>query len=202
MAKEKAKITSLSGDTKVRTIELGSSVKSGQVISLNMKRRQYFRVPGFVLAPDKPTETIPTNIGNQSLTMIENGLRDGHLILGTVHVPYLTKDPDLMARYVDALDNIRDIKKDLHPYIQELARSNLKLGGYTKHEILEEMLIAESNGRCRDKVLEYLHYAMEKIPGHSKVRDYAVPQKRARSSATPTPPTISEQGRREALEEI
>jgi len=171
---KKKSITSLSGTT---NLEIPTGVKAGDVVSLDLRHRGYFAVGSFELCRDKPTETIPENLTNQQMTIIQRAINSRQIVMGDKSIPRITRDISILEQYIAHVEQTTDVRKDLHPHVSKLAKVIDKIGGYSKHEILEEMLRYEMQNRCRAIVMEYLNYAMDKIPGVTKVRDYVAQRK-------------------------
>lgn len=189
---KKTKITSLAGTVGNAPSASLASVKRGDTVSLNFKRRCYFEVGSFILASDNPTEVIPEDITAQELEVINRAVNNGHIVLSKTPLPRQDKDINLLEKYINILDNARDVQKNFHPAVVEIAKMGGTFGGYNKHELLDLLLQHEINNKCRNVFIEYLHYAMEKIPGHSKVTDTYAPKKVSPSGYKPIKSTVSE----------
>ena len=166
-------------DKKARTDSL-----SGATISLNYGQRAFFGIGDFRLTPTDPTAAVPEGLPQAVEDAIRRAIMSGDLVYGQPKAG-IDKKVAVLQKYIDALKSARMVNRDLHPTINELARKRGD-GNYTVHEVLEEMLSYEVEHENRSAFVEYLNYAMDKIPGATKVT-WTPPKENQSSSPTPAP---------------
>lgn len=169
-------------------------------VSLNMSKRQFFAIDGLTLNPLQPTAQIPENLPFDSTQRIHRAIDMGILVAGDEHVPYISKQKNVLEGYLRRAEEARDVNKGLMPLVQDIVKSRAN-GNYSSTEILQALLENElKRTEIRQSFVSYLTRALQKIPGHTGVKDYVVPQKRAGEIAPATPP--SPESSSEALSQI
>lgn len=158
----------------------------GATVSLNFKKRALFGSDSLMLTPSSPTAVVPEGITSREENILKTAIAAGTLVYGSTPVPGAIKKPEVLDRYINALKSARQVSKDLHPVINELARRR-EDGKFTVHEILEHMLQYEVDHENRQAFVEYLNYAMSKIPGPTKVT-WTPPSAKTNDSSSPAAP--------------
>lgn len=158
----------------------------GTTVSLNFAKRAVFGSDSVMLTPNAPTAVVPEGISEKEQTIIARALASGVLVRGETPGPGAKKRVQVLDKYIDALKAARTVNRDLHPVINKLARKR-EDGKYTIHEILEHMLQYEVEHENRQAFVEYLNYAMSKIPGPTGVT-WTPPSAKNNDTSSPAAP--------------
>ncbi len=155
----------------------------GATLSLNYAKRAFFGIGNIVLNKSNPTFVVPDTFTENEQEVLKDNIRRDILVYGDTPKPGVTKKAEVLDKYIDALKSARMVNRDLHPVINELARKR-EDGKYTIHEILEHMLQYEVEHENRQAFVEYLNYAMSKIPGPTSVT-WTPPQASTNDTSVP-----------------
>lgn len=162
---------------------IGPEQLRGKIISLNLKKCKWFVPPSedsrLMVTAKNPTIEIPDSARKEDLECILLKLKAKHFVIGPTPIPEHTKQPDALKRHTNMVLEYfdKDIVKD---HVKKIVNGPNLDGGYSKLEILQEMLgIEEVNpatgrgGRNRREVVDFIReaisYVEEVYGGVSKV---------------------------------
>lgn len=164
----------------------------GATLSLNFEVRGFFGIGDFLLTASEPTAVVSKNIEPQEELVIRNAIAGGALVYGDKPKPGIVKHAPTLEKYTDAIKTARMVNRDLHPVVNELARKRQD-GNFTVHEVLDHMLQYEVEHENRQAFVDYLNYAMSRIPGPTKVT-WTPPKANNNASSSPAaPPSLGYQ---------
>ena len=140
----------------------------GATVSLNFAKRGLFGIGSLMLTHDTPTAVVPDTLTKAEEQVVKNALLSEVLVYGAAPKPGVDRNVDVLTKYIDAIKGARVVNRDLHPVVNDLARKK-QVGPFTVHEVLEYMLQYEAEHENRQAFVEYLNYAMSRIPGPTGV---------------------------------
>jgi hypothetical protein len=147
----------------------------GKTVSLNYKVCDYFDAPSrdtrLFMNHDRPTIQIPARglINQQDLHCLFLKFRAGHIVLGDKPIPRFEKQPNVLEEHLNMIKGAYKFEF-IKEHINKIVNGSYLIGGYSKLEILESMLDAETRdpatglgGKNRKVVMEYLDKAIQVV---------------------------------------
>lgn len=154
----------------------------GRVVSLNITRRSFFKMPGsdFELMQARMTGRLPDKLTEWQKKMVKRALRFGELVLGDRPVTEGPRKMEALKPHFALLNTPGISMSAIQDMVNGIVRTpdtDPKLGGHTRYEALEKLFAFEAgpNGQARKAVLEYITKAKEVVPGPTNVEDEPAP---------------------------
>ena len=154
----------------------------GRVVSLNLTRRSFFKMPGsdFELMQARMTGRLPDKLSEWQKKMVKRALRFGELVIGDKPVTDVPKHIEALKPHFAMLNTPGISLQAIQDMINGIVRTpdqDPKIGGHTRFEAMEKLFAFEAGpkGQARRAVLEYITQAKEVVPGPTEVEDEPAP---------------------------
>jgi len=148
---------------------------AGRLLSLDLNKRSFFEFPDrrdFSLTRVVPSAKLPDNLTQGEVQMLTVAIARGEVVLGKAPALKIKKDLNKVRPYVQFIENklsFSAIQKRVNEIV--MAGANINGSGYNAREVLEMLIEKEMVGQSRNDVLNYLHNALERVPGHATPAD-------------------------------
>lgn len=142
----------------------------GVVVSLDLTRGSYVRVPGgFRLTRWEPTARIPTDLNADDLATLESAFNRGLIVLG----PTPIRPPERVDALVPLFKQLDESDGPVatQAAVMQLLREHKLARRMTQYEVVQSAVRHEIMARCRDEVVNYLVEVLNTIPGPTPVRE-------------------------------
>lgn len=146
----------------------GDTVERGSVVSIDLTRQPVLGVPGFQLSPMNPTATIPSDISDESLTMLRRAYDSGLILLSSEPVGRpIPKDPlKAIFNKIDAVNHV----KELAPVVHDIMKNEQRHLQLTNTQLFRLIIEFEAAHQCRDAFINWFMSAIDKMGGVSEVQ--------------------------------